>query len=154
MKKCTYCGLENPDEATVCSTCQTEFVTASPSVRLPSSREYVISPAEQRFWRQITFRQVVIIILRMVALWLLFTAVVEATSLPSLMITLFRIDSYSPVSSRYGFELALALLRIAIHVAAGLGLILYTEQVLGWLVKDLVSKPPQPAAVPSDSTDA
>jgi hypothetical protein len=31
MKKCNYCGLENPDEATQCAICHTSLVTPTPS---------------------------------------------------------------------------------------------------------------------------
>jgi hypothetical protein len=82
MKKCTYCGLENPDEAVMCSTCHTEFVAPSqPSPPLPSD-EHVISPEEQRFWERMTFRQFAILIVRLQAVWLLFYAVIDATYLP------------------------------------------------------------------------
>ena len=43
------------------------------------------------------------------------------------------------------WELALMLLRMALHVAAAVALIVYAEQLLGCLIKDLVAKqPPEP----------
>jgi hypothetical protein len=146
MKKCTYCGLENPDEAAICSTCHTEFVTAPPpSPAPPLSREYVMSPEEQRFWKQPTFRQIIIVILRIVGLWLLFMAALQAITLAPVVSTLSRIDTFVPVPPQYGSMLWPIILRIVLHVAAGLVLILYTEKLLGWLVKDLISKPPPDA---------
>jgi hypothetical protein len=147
MKKCTYCGLENPDEAAMCSTCHTEFVTASsPSPAPTLSRGYVMSPEEQRFWKQLTFRLILIIIVKIVGLWLLFVAALQTINLEPLFSALPRVDYY-PLPSQYISALIPAILRIALHVAAGLVLILYSEKLLGWLVKDLISKPP-PDALP------
>jgi hypothetical protein len=48
MKKCTYCGRENEDNAVHCSECATEFVQPSPAPPPPESppspRKYQILP--------------------------------------------------------------------------------------------------------------
>lgn len=143
MKKCTYCGLENPDEAAMCSTCHTEFGTEPlPNLEPPFSREYLLSAEEQRFWKQLNLRQIIIIILRMLGLWLLFSAAMQATLLVPFFATLSQIDSPSPVLSRYHSEFLLAIVRLFFYVTGGLVLLIWTEKLLGWLVKDLVSKPP------------
>jgi hypothetical protein len=150
MKKCTYCGLENPDEAAMCSTCHTEFGTESPpTLDPPFSREYVMSPEEQRFWEMVTFRKILIVIMRILGLWLLFSAALQATLLVPTLITLAQIESVSPMASRYNSEFVLAIVRLFCYVAAGLALLNYTEKLLGWLVKDLVSKPATDTPPPS-----
>jgi hypothetical protein len=140
MKKCTYCGLENPDEAVMCGTCHTEFVAPSqPSPPEPSG-EYMISPDEQHFWERMTFRQFAILIVRLQALWLFFDAVVDATHLPRY----FTLASEAPSAFSQGMRLDLLflILRIIIQIAAAVALIQYTERVLSWLVKDCVPKQP------------
>jgi hypothetical protein len=153
MKKCTYCGLENPDEAAMCSTCHTGFGTESPpALAPPFSREYLMSVEEQRFWKQLSARHIIIIILRMAGLWLLFLAALQTINLAPLFSALPHVDYY-PLPPVYISALAPVILRIALYVATGLVLIFYTEKLLGWLVKDLVSKP-QADAPPSNSTQA
>ena len=152
MKKCTYCGLENPDEAIMCSTCHTEFVTASPpSPGPPVALDYEMSWEEKRFWERMTFRQFAVVIVRLQALWLFFYAVLDITYLPRFAIGMYRASSYFALTPEYRLEMVLAVLRILMNVAAGLALIMYTERILSWLVKDSVTKSPQTAA-PSDST--
>lgn len=154
MKKCTYCGLENPDEAVMCSTCRTEFVAPSQLSSPDPSGEYVISPEEKRFWERMTFRQFAILMIRLQAVWLLFYAVVDATYLPRY----FRFSSPYPLYKQISFDVFLAILRIILHLAAAVALIQHAERVLSWLVKDCISEPPpnkplQPTATaPSDST--
>ena len=158
MKKCTYCGLENPDEAVMCGTCHTEFVAQTqPSQPEPIS-EYVVSPEERGFWERMTFRQFAVLIVRLQALWLLFYAVVDVTYLPRYFIGLHRASSFAAASPEFRLDLFLLILRIIMHVAAAVALIQYAERVLSWLVKDSIPKSPpnkslQPtAATPTDST--
>ena len=56
MKKCTYCGRENDDEAVHCSECGIEFVQTSPTQATPEAEpprpKYQIcplSPADAKF---------------------------------------------------------------------------------------------------------
>ena len=88
MKKCIYCGLENADDAVMCTTCQTEFVT-TPGGLPPSLRsEYLITPDEWRYWNRMTFRQFAVFIVRLAALWCFFEAALEATTLVEYMVVM------------------------------------------------------------------
>jgi hypothetical protein len=141
MKKCSYCGFENQDEAVMCATCHTEFVVQTqPSPPEPRS-EYVISPEERGFWERMTFRQFAILIVRLQALWLLFYAVLDTTYLPRYFIGLHRASSFAAASPEFRLDLFLLILRIIMHVAAAVAIIQYAERVLSWLVKDSIPKP-------------
>jgi hypothetical protein len=158
MKKCTYCGLENPDEAVMCGTCHTEFVAPSQSSPSEPSCAHLISPEEKRFWEQMTFRQFAILIIRLQALWLLFDAVVDSTYLPRYFRGFLSNSSFYTLSPESRFEAFLAVLRVIMHVAAAVALIQYAERVLSWLVKDSVPKQSPNTALeptttaPSDSS--
>ncbi len=134
----------------MCSTCHTEFVAASPSTAPPLAQEYVMSWVEQRYWERMTFRQFAVVIVRLEALLLFFYAALDVTYLPRFAIGMYRASSYYALTPEYRLEMVLAVLRILMNVAAGFALIMYTERILSWLVKDSVSKSP-PAATPADS---
>ena len=147
MKKCTYCGLENPDEAALCSTCHTEFADV-PQPPAPTPPEHVISQEERRFWEQMTFRQFAVLIVKLQAVWLLFDGAIEATYLPTYFRNYYRVSPSSPIASETYQNFFLMVLRILMHVAAAFALIMYTERILSWLVKDSVSKSPNTAVGP------
>jgi hypothetical protein len=145
MKKCNYCGFENPNEAVQCVTCHTPLVVPSQTAQPEPSGEYVISPEEKCFWERMTFRQFAILMIRLQAVWLLFYAVIDATYLPRY----FSLSSRSPLYTQISFTVFLAILRIILHVAVAVALIQHAERVLGWLVKDCIPKPPPPALEPT-----
>jgi hypothetical protein len=143
MKKCSYCGLENPDDAVVCATCRTEFVfviekqaPAAPSAELPG--EYVISSEEQTFWQRMTFRQFAVLFVRLQAIWLFFDAAVEATYLPTYILEFNLASTYTHASPTLRLNSSLLVLRIGLHVIAGFALIFNAEKLLSWMVKDSV----------------
>jgi hypothetical protein len=143
MKKCSHCGLENPDDAVVCSTCHTGFVTEKPAPAAPLAElpdEYVISPLEQSFWQRMTFRQFAVLFVRLQALWFFFDAAVEATYLPNYILEFNQISSYSHASPSLRLNSSLLVLRIGLHVVAGFALIFNAEKLLSWLVKDSVQR--------------
>lgn len=155
MKKCIYCGLENADDAVVCTTCHTEFV-ATPGGLPPSLRnEYLISPEEWRFWNRMTFRQFAVVIVRLAALWCFFEAALEATTLAQYMVILpFLMSStrsYSPYPYAMVSQLFLPVLRIGVCVVAGFVLFFNAARVLSWLVRGDVRRQP-PEITPSKIT--
>ncbi len=141
MKKCPYCGLENPDDALICRTCHTELVTPPASQPEPV-REYLMSPEERSFWERMTFRQFAIVMIRLQAVWLLFTATVHVVDLARYFPTSGAFSLQARLTPAGKLELFLLVLRIAIYVAAAVAVIQYAERLLGWLVKDYIQKPP------------
>src|SRR6476619_2456358 len=101
MKKCSYCGFDNPDEAVQCLTCHTSLISPPrpPNDEDPERTEYVVTPAERRFWERATFREFAVLFIRIQALWLFFYAVVDLTYLPRYVSRFHEAYSYS---SYYG----------------------------------------------------
>ena len=142
MRKCTYCGLENPDDAQQCQTCHTALAVPSQPTHPEPNGKCVISPEEHRFWERMTFRQFAILMIRLQALWLLFNAVIDLTYLPRYFPRPSGTSSYySPLYAQMNFDQFLAVFRIILHVAAAVALIQCAEKVLSWLVKDSIPKP-------------
>jgi hypothetical protein len=141
MKNCTYCGKEYADDVSVCpidGKPVRAIGEADPSPERSQQSPEILA-AERRFWDRMTFRQFGILIVRLQALWLLFTAAVEAaTYLP----TFFSISvaSHAALSPGDRLRFFLLVLRIIAHVAVAVFLIQRAETVLSWLVKDLVSE--------------
>jgi hypothetical protein len=135
MKKCSYCGLENPDEATKCITCHTNLAAPTSDVPLPQSRS-VTSLDEQRFWARMTFRQFAALFMRLQAVWLLWYA-----ALDSIYLVGYIGPSYTGhVSlSPAGFRL---ILRMVLHIAAAVAVIRYADRILSWLVRDWIRNQP------------
>jgi hypothetical protein len=149
MKKCSYCGLENSDEATHCVTCQTDLNPPPKSTALPARP---VTPLdEQRFWERMTFRQFAALFLRLQALWLLWYAALD----------LIYIPEYVGHSYTGGIYLTAGayrwILRLILHVAAAIAVIQYAEKIISWLVRDWIRNQPSettpepPAAVSSIS---
>jgi hypothetical protein len=158
MKRCSDCGVEYPDEATLCVTCHTDLVAPSALAGQDSETEPGMSPEEHRFWERMTFRQFTSLFLRLQALWLLFNAAIEATFLPPYFSGFDALSSHFLRSPALSLSFFLALLRIILHVVAALALIMYSERVVSWFARDWISaltsvddKSPQPtAAAPED----
>jgi hypothetical protein len=143
MKHCTYCGKEYLNDLEVCPI-DGNPLRAAGEVQVPRplsdgvQQPYVISPAEQRFWERMTFREFAILIVRLQALWVLFPVAVELTYLPGYLSTIFPARSFDVLPSDMKQTFYLALLRIALRVAVGLAAFFYAECLLSWLAKGLV----------------
>ena len=134
MKKCANCGLDCSDETINCPACSTDtFVSAT-----PQAFGHTISPAEARFWEQMTFRQFAIFIIRLQAIWFLFYAVDVATYLPSYFARLH--ETFASPDVRRAF--VLALFRVLWHVAGAVVCIRYADRIVSWFVRDIIPKPP------------
>jgi hypothetical protein len=153
MKKCSYCGLEYPDEANQCAVCHTSLETPSSLAPEAGLVEHVISPEEKRFWEKMTFRQLALVLTRLQALFFFFYATLDVTYLPGYLRGTTGYKSYTPLYLQVSLTQYLALLRIVMNVCMGLALALWSERILSWLVKDLVSPlpadSPTPAVTPS-----
>jgi len=145
MKTCAHCEVQNPDEAASCQTCHAvTFISASPE----AGGGHIISPAEQQFWRRMTHRQFVVVLVRIQAIWFLFNMVYAMTSLPSYFPDfheIFAANRLRPVMDTRAF---MEVLRIVMNLAAGLACIQYADRIVSWLVKDMV--PPQPPNPPAE----
>src|SRR5690348_14043108 len=122
MKRCTYCGKECPDNLEVCPIDGNLLrVVGEAQISRPLSdgiqKSHAISPAEQRFWERVTFREFAILIVRLQALWVLFPVVVELTYLPGYLSTIFPARRFDVLPPDMKHTFYLALLRIALRVA-------------------------------------
>jgi hypothetical protein len=150
MKTCNYCGLQNLDEAIQCVTCHTALVTP-PRPSVPEARVGpAMSAQECHFWEHLTLRQLAILIIRVQALWLLLSAVVETTYLPTYFSRLHA--DGSDLFQEPKRNLMQAIFRIVLPVAAAVAVIQYTERLLSWLAKDWIHRPrhrSQPLVLPA-----
>lgn len=147
MKKCVYCGLENADDAVMCTTCHTQFVPSPAGLPAAVRNDYVISPEEWRFWNRMTFRQFAVVILRLAALWCFFEAALEGTLFVRYMMLLpYYISTPLMSTPRYSyamsFELITPALRVGLCTVAGFFLYFRGERVLSWLVSSAVQRLP------------
>ena len=136
MKKCANCGLESPDETMSCSACSTDaFVSSS-----PEALGHIISPAEQRFWERMTFRQFAVILIRVQALWFIINAVLEFT---------YLLERLAPGTqfSRYEY---LILFRLGFNATLAVIFLRHADRIVSWLVKDIVPK--KPTGLDTDET--
>jgi len=141
MKKCTYCGFENPNDAGQCESCHTALVAQSPPTLPKPNAEDLMSDEERRFWERMTFRQFAILMVRLQAVWFLFYAVLDVTYLPRYFPRPRGSSSYySSLYAQMSLDQFLAIFRIILNAAAAVALIQYAERVLSWLVKDSVLK--------------
>jgi hypothetical protein len=155
MKKCIYCGLENADDAVMCTTCHTEFITSPTPLPATLRNEYLISPEEWRFWNRMTFRQFAVVMVRLAALWCFFEAALEATTLMRYSLIfpylLSRPAGY-PYSMSLVSDFSAPILRAGLCVVAGFILMFYPEKLLSWLVRGAVQRQPpeiSPSKAPS-----
>jgi hypothetical protein len=138
MKKCPYCGLENPADAILCSTCRTELDPRPTAPAAPRElRVYEMSPDEQRFWEKMTFRQFAVLLIRLPALWLFFNALLDLTYLAQFAGP-FLLTQGMPFPW-FRLEVWMLFLRVALNAAAGYALIKWTDGILRWLMKDLIT---------------
>lgn len=157
MKKCIYCGLENADDAVMCTTCHTEFVATPGGLPAAIKNEYMISPDEWRFWNRMTFRQFAVVIVRLAGLWCFFETALEATVFVRFTMILPYLIS-RPIGSMGGYPYSLSLaseffvplLRAGLCVVAGCILMFAPERLLSWLVRGAVLRQP-PEITPSKS---
>ena len=151
MKTCMNCGAENQDDATSCQSCNTStFVSSSPE----ATGGHIISPAEQRFWERMTFRQFAVVFIRMQAIWFFFYAILDVTYLGPYLLRLTDILSSSPDYAASRRSLFWLVLRMMLNLAGAMACIQYAERMVSRLVKDLIPKPnpkpPEPAGGDAD----
>lgn len=89
-----------------------------------------------------TFRQFAVLIIRLQALWLFFNAVLDGTYLPYYIREWTIGGSFTRASPAMQLNSWMLLLRIALNVIGGIALILHTEKLLSWMIKDLVPQQP------------
>lgn len=139
MKTCANCGFECHDDILSCPSCSSNtFVTTS-----PEALGHIISPEEQRFWKRMTFRQFAVFLIRLQALWLLVTAIIDAT---------YLLEYLGPPLAhftRYTFYLAV---RIVVRLALAVICIRYADRIVSWFVKDLIPKPRNEEQEPDPNT--
>lgn len=124
MKTCANCGLEIADEELPCPSCTTDtFISSS-----PDALGHVISPAEDQFWRRMTFRQFAVFLIRLQALWFFFYAVIDATYLLAYLKPYIHFTSYAYVMLLHAF----------LNLAMGAICIRYADRIVSWFVKDLL----------------
>ena len=90
-----------------------------------------------------TFREFAILIVRLQALWVIFPLVVELTYLPGYFSTFFPSRRFDVLPPDMKQTFYLALLRIALRAAVGMGAFLYADRLLSWLAKGLVNATPE-----------
>jgi len=128
MKKCANCGFESPDEAMSCPSCSTDaFVSTS-----PEALGHIISPAEERFWERMTFRQFAIFFIRLQSFWLFFYAVIDASYLTDYLMPYVHFTPHA----------YMIVLRVALHLAVGVFCLWYADRIVSWFVKDIIPKSP------------
>ena len=139
MKTCANCGIQNPDDAMSCQACSTTtFISSSPE----AVGGHIISPEEQRFWQRMTFRQFGVFFIRMQAIWLFFNAILDVTFLVPYLNRLSDILSGSP-GPDYGTlrnSFFLEVCRLLLNVAGGIACIQFADQIVSWLIKDMLPK--------------
>lgn len=139
MKNCTYCGKEYPDDFQVCSIDGAPLRAAAEpmaSTRVPPICG--VSPAEEAFWNRMNFRTFAVVLVRLLAVWSLICAAIEATLLPRYVRPILMLSSAPRVSAWTELDLFWVILRLLIYVGAAVFLIQRSERVLSWIVKDLL----------------
>ena len=142
MKRCTYCGVENPDEAAECGACHRHLAAPYEPARQPG-----ISAAEQRLWQRMTFREFFILMLRLQALLLLFRAVIELTYLLPMLTRILGAPSLAVGLRDMAPGLGWYVLRLLLQLAAAVALIQQAERVASWFVRDWIPRSPPKARI-------
>lgn len=140
MKRCSYCGLENPDEAIQCATCHTDLAAPDSPRSQPQTKSVALLD-EQRFWERITFRQFAVLLIRFQSLFFLAYAIDNATYIPASIAMLHNtvtVASYKYEQS----NLFWSWFRVAWHLAAFVALILYADKIARWLIRDTIPNQP------------
>jgi hypothetical protein len=126
MKKCANCGSESPDDALSCPSCSTDaFISTS-----PEALGHIISPEEQQFWERMTFRHFAIFLIRLQALWLFLSALMDAS----------YVVEYLMPGIRFTPHAKMIVVRTAFYVAAGIVCLRYADRITSWMVKDILPK--------------
>jgi len=143
MKQCTYCGKEYPDELESCpvDAKPLQHIGEPPLAEVPATA--VVTPAaDSGIWERLTLRQLGVVVVRLQAVWMFFSAMVDLTYLPRYF---ERAGNFAPFFSTLTpaarLELFLHIIRLALHVAGAVLLICYAEKILLWLVREA----PKPA---------
>jgi hypothetical protein len=146
MKRCDFCDAENPDHAVLCVKCNTMLETPRPMWRPRARKAPDMSSAEKRFWERMTFRQFGILMIRIQAVWLLFYGFIYFVYFVWDLRRIFGSD-YNPVTgTSTKIQLFFEFLRIILYIAAAVLLIQRAEQILNWLVRDLIPNEPPDTA--------
>ena len=151
MKKCTYCGRENPDDATHCKECVTAFEVSS-EVAQPE-----MTVESKRFWERMTFRDFAILLVRLQALWLLFYVVIDLTYLQSYISRFIPVPRYDvlPIELQQTFHMAI--LRMTLRIVVAILAFKFADRLIDWLGKGFIQNPPpnksqEPTAVGASSS--
>lgn len=137
MKKCTYCGRENQDEATHCKECATAFDALSEASQPEMPVEI------KHFWERMTFRDFAILLVRLQALWLLFYVAIDLTYLQSYISRFIPAPRYDvlPIELQQTFHMAV--LRMALRILVAVLAFKFADRLIDWLAKGLLKNPPR-----------
>ena len=164
MKYCPNCQREYPDDAAFCSADGSVLEAGGQpeSEEIPaqeSNTHNEIPLEEKRLWANMGFRQLLILFIRLQAIWLFFNAAIDTTYL--LRYFIHFISLHEPARylvTTYREEIFWMFVRTMMNVAAGVWLIQKSERFLSWLVKDWVTPKPsisnQASGEPQDDTTA
>jgi hypothetical protein len=83
-----------------------------------------------------TIKHLVVALIRLQALWMFFYAAYGVTYLPTYFRNYHHAVLYSPSYAEAKFSLMMELLRILMHIAAGILIVQYTVPLLNFLLKD------------------
>ena len=140
MRKCSYCGLENSDEAQECVTCHTALIPAAISPKVAET-----SAAERLFWDRLTLKDFAILIVKVQALWVLFPVLVDLTYLPGYLSAFFPARRFDFIPQEMKQTFYLAILRIVLRAMVGIGVFVNAEILLNWVARTLISRRGRPA---------
>jgi hypothetical protein len=101
-----------------------------------------MSQEEKRFWERMTFREFAILFIRLQAIWMFFYAIINMTYLPGYFTRIIHSSSSYGVPEEVKRNLFLMLLRIALHIVAGVLAVQKAEAIVSWFVKDMVRQEP------------
>ena len=79
-----------------------------------------------------TFRQFAVFLIRLQALWLIFTAIIDATYLLEYLVPPAHF-------TRYTFYI---MVRFVVHLALAIICIRHADRIVSWFVKDIIPKTP------------
>jgi multisubunit Na+/H+ antiporter MnhG subunit len=86
--------------------------------------------------KAVTLKHFVVAIIRLQSLWMFFYAAYGATYLPSYFKNVHYATQYTASYTEAKFSLFMELLRIMMHIVAGILIIQYTAPLLNYLLKD------------------
>ena len=122
-----------------CPACSTDtFVSSSPE----AIGGYIVSPAEQRFWEKMSFRQFAVLFVRLQAIWMVLDGVLSAVTLQTYFSRMHDIFSDFGNHSEAKHAFFWALFRVLWHAAGAIICIRYADRIVSWLIKNLIPKHP------------